>query len=432
MEHKQIVINWKEFKIPELLERDYKIKIGTEFITTIIGPRRAGKTYFCFQLIKRLLDDGISKENILYINFEDNKLLGASADDLDKILDYYLELYEIDPKQKIYFFLDEIQTVVNWDAWVRKIYDIRKDIILVLTGSSSKMLSKEISTKLRGRVITKEIWPLSFKEMVRWNNLNYNLKTISHSQERIPLKKVFTQFLLGGGYPAIVFNKEISKDAILQSYYESMIFKDIIERYKIEDTKKLKILAQLLFESVSREMSYNKLANKLNSLGFKTSKSTIIEYISYFEDAYLFFQNMKYEYSLAAQVGSIKKVYCVDNGLLNSVSFKFSENKGALLENCVFIELKRRNKNVYYHRKLNECDFIIVNKNRVISAIQVTAKLNDENLNREINGLLEALNEHKLDEGLILTEDQEETKNIGNKKIKIMPVWRWMLENDTD
>ncbi len=430
MEHNQIVINWKEFKIPALLEREHNIKIDTDFITTIIGPRRAGKTYFCFQLIKKLLDDSISKENILYINFEDNKLLGANADDLDKMLDSFLELYEINPKQKIYFFLDEIQTVVDWDAWVRKIHDTRKEIILVVTGSSSKMLSKEISTKLRGRVITAEIWPLSFKELLKWNKLSYNLKTISHSQERIPIKKLFTQFLFGGGYPALMLNKDIQKEAIFQSYYESMIFKDVIERYRIEDTKKLKILAQLLFESVSREMSYNKLADKLNSLGFKTSKSTIIEYISYFEDAYLFFQNMKYEYSLAAQIGSIKKVYCVDNGLLNSVSFKFSEDRGGLLENCVFIELKRRKKNIYYHRKNNECDFIIVKKNKVVSAIQVTAKLSDENLNREINGLLEALNEHDLSEGLILTEDQEETRKIDNKSIRIMPAWKWMLLNN--
>jgi len=207
-----------------------------------------------------------------------------------------------------------------------------------------------------------------------------------------------------------------------------MIFKDVIERYRIKDVKKLKTLANLLFESVSKEMSYNKLANKLKSMGFKISKNTIIEYLSYFEEAYLFFQNMKYEYSLATQLGSIKKVYCIDNGLLNAVSFKVSDDFGKLLENLVFIELKRRNEQVYYYKKDYECDFLTIKKNKVILAIQVTRKLDEENETREIKGLLGAINEYKLKEGLILTENQEEERIINGKKIKILPIWKWLLE----
>src|SRR3989344_7782210 len=158
MEHKRIVINWKEFNTPSALPRLSDIDLGIDFIITISGPRRAGKTYFCFQLIQKLMKEGISRENIFYINFEDNHLLGASADDLDKILEYYLEISEINKKQKLYLFFDEIQIVKEWDSWARKIYDQRKDIKLILTGSSSKLLSKEISTKLRGRVINKEIF----------------------------------------------------------------------------------------------------------------------------------------------------------------------------------------------------------------------------------------------------------------------------------
>nr|MBI4156949.1 ATP-binding protein [Candidatus Woesearchaeota archaeon] len=230
-----------------------------------------------------------------------------------------------------------------------------------------------------------------------------------------------------GGYPALI-SQDLQKENILQSYYDSMIFKDIIERYKIEDVNKLKALGSMLFESVSKEMSYSKLANKLNSIGFKTSKNTVIEYLSYFEDAYLFFQSLKYEYSLAKQLGSIKKIYCIDNGLLNTVSFKFSDDFGKLLENIVFIELRRRNEQVYYYRKNYECDFLIVKKNKVSLAIQVTKKLDEDNEKREINGLLEVMNEYKLKDGILLTEDQEEEKIIDGKKISIIPVWKWLLE----
>jgi predicted AAA+ superfamily ATPase len=426
MDYKQIITFWKDFNVPEALEREIKIEVNTDFIITITGPRRAGKTYFCFQLINQLIEKEMSNENIFYINFEDNKLLGAESKDLDKLLETFFELSQINKKQKIYLFFDEIQTVKNWDSWVRIINDTRKDIQIILTGSSSKLLSKEISTKLRGRHLNYEIFPLSFKEILNWKNIKYNLETISYSKDKTEVKKLFSLFVLNGGYPAII-SQNLKKEDILQSYYDSMIFKDITERYKIEDVNKLKALANLLFESVSKEMSYNKLANKLNSIGFKISKNTVIEYLSYFEDAYLFFQNLKYEYSLAKQLGSIKKIYCIDNGLLNTVSFKFSDDFGKLLENLVFIELRRRNEQIYYFRKNYECDFLIVQKNKVSSAIQVTKKLNDENEKREINGLLEAMDEHKLKEGILLTEEQEEEKIIEGKKIKIIPVWKWLL-----
>jgi len=425
MEHKKIIIQWKEFEMPEVLPRARDINLDSDFITAITGPRRAGKTFFCFQLINKLKEK-ISKENLLYINFEDEKLLGAEANDLDKLLETFYELSTIENKQNIYLFLDEIQNVKNWDNWVRRIYDTQKNIKLILTGSSSKLLSKEISTSLRGRSINIEIFPLSFKELLTWNKILYNLKTISYSKDKIEIKKKFYKFLAEGGYPAIAKNN--NKWDILQNYYESMIFKDVIERNNIKEIKKLRVLANLLFESITKEISYNNLMNKLKSLGFNISKNTIIGYISYFEDAYLFFQNLKYEYSITKQLGSVKKIYCIDNGLLNAVSFKFSKDTGKLLENLVFIELKRRGNEIYYFRKNNECDFLIKEKNKIIKAVQVTKKLDEENSRREINGLLEAMKEYNLKEGLILTDEEEQEKIIEGKKIKIIPVWKWLLE----
>src|SRR3989344_9317270 len=349
MNHKEIIANWKEFKIPALFSRNHNIDLESDFIITISGPRRAGKTFVCFQIIEEVIKKGTPRENILYINFEDNKLIGADSDDLEKLLEAYFELYNVNKDKKIYLFLDEIQTVKNWDSWIRKIYDINKKIKIVLTGSSSKLLSKEISTVLRGRVLNKEIFPLSFKEIVLWKGLKYNLKTIVYSEDRIEVKKLFNNFIQNGGYPAVTY-QNVNREEVLQSYYESMIFKDIVERYKIEDVKKIKMLANFLLESTSKDISYNNLANKLKSIGMNTSNNTIIEFLSYFEDAYLFFQNLKFEYSIGKQLGSIKKVYFIDNGLLNSVSFKFSEDRGKLLENLVFLELRRKNKKIFYSR----------------------------------------------------------------------------------
>ena len=351
MEYKNIIIQWQEFSLPSVLLRQSDINLNLDFVHTIIGPRRAGKTYFCFQLMHKLQSQGSSLQNVLYINFEDNRLFGATAHDLDMLYETFLELSEISPKQPIYLFFDEIQAVEHWDSWVRKMYDLHRNLRLILTGSSSTLLSKEISTKLRGRVLNTEMFPLSFKELVHWHNHPYTLKTISQSKDKIPIKQLFSRYVTEGGYPVLYAQSGIPLQTLLQSYYESMIFKDVIERYNIEDIKKLRSLAQLLFQSVAKEMSYSKLAQKLHAIGFSISKNTVIEYIHHFEDAYLFFQNLKYEYSLAKQLGSIKKVYCLDNGLLNAVSFKSSEDFGRLLENMVFIELRRRNHQIFYHRQ---------------------------------------------------------------------------------
>ncbi|MBU2523272.1 MAG: ATP-binding protein [Nanoarchaeota archaeon] len=430
MNHKEIVTNWREFKIPGSFSRYHDIALETDFIITISGPRRAGKTFICFQMIEELMKKGISRENILYINFEDNKLIGADSNDLDKLLEAYKEFYTLNKHQHIYLFLDEIQTVKNWDAWARKIHDMDKNIKLILTGSSSKLLSKEISTALRGRVLNREIFPLSFKEIVSWKGLDYDLKTLSHSDNRIEIKKLFNDFINDGGYPAVTYQK-MNREEILQSYYGSMIFKDIVERYKIEDIKKIRMLANLLLESTSRDISYNKLANRLKSIGMNMSKNTIIEYISYFEDAYVFFQNIKYEYSQGKQLGSIKKVYFIDNGMLNTVSFKFSKDSGRLLENLVFLELRRRNKKIFYNRDSYECDFIIQEKDRIIQAVQVAESLSSENEKREVGGVLEAMNKFKLKEGLIITLDEERAIEIEDKKISVIPAWKWLLgEND--
>lgn len=427
MDYKKIVRTWKEFELPEILKRKTKLIINKDFITTVTGPRRVGKTFLCFQKIKDLLNEEISKENILYINFEDEKLINSSSKDLEEIFNTFLETSELNEKQDIFLFFDEIQVVKDWDHWIRRIHETKKNVRLILTGSSSKLLSKEISTTLRGRVYNIEVFPLSFEEYLIWKKDKINIKSILEGGKSSRLaKKYFEEYILNGGYPAIFKNPKL-KDEVLQSYYNSMIFKDIVERYKVKGIKKIQILAKLIFESISKEISYTNLSNKLKSLGFSVGKSTIIDYISYFEEAYLFFQVLKYEYSLQKQLGSIKKVYCIDNGLLNSVTFSFSENYGKLLENLVFVFLKSNKKEVYYNREKFECDFVIKEKNKIAKAIQVCYKLDENNKNREINGLTEAMKKFNLKEGTIVTLNQEETIKQNSSTIKVIPAYKWFL-----
>ena len=430
MDYKRVVVQWMEFVPPSFKQRDISVDLESDFIASISGPRRAGKTYLCFQLMDGLLGKGVPAGNILYLNFEDEKLIGAQAEDIERLMDAFYELSDVDQRHNLYLFMDEVQNVTDWDAWVRRIYDTKKNVKLIVTGSSSKLLSREVSTKLRGRVINHEVFPLSFKEYLSWKGVSYDLRTISDSGGRFELKKLYEQYLANGGYPAVV-SGQAPGDTILQGYYESMIFKDIVERHGMKEVKKLRLLANLLFESAAKEITYTKLSNKLKSLGLSTSKNTIIEYVSYFEDAYLFFQNIKYDYSITKQLGSIKKIYCIDNGLLNAVSFKFAEDRGRLMENAAYLELKRRGSRVYYHRNGHECDFLIQEKNQVVCAIQVTETLTEDNEKRELSGLTEAMSTHGLKEGLILTADQEEERTIDGRKIKILPLWKWLLQDAT-
>lgn len=427
IDYEKVIIQWREFEVPESFDRAVNVPLNTGFIVSIIGPRRAGKTFVCFNVINKLLKSNVSKEQILYINFEDEKLLGANAQDLDKLLDTFYELYTFDTKNDLYLFFDEIQNVLHWDVWVRRIHDMHKNIHFILTGSSSKLLSREISTVLRGRVFSVEVFPLSLKELLFWKDVQYDVKTVSKSNKRFAVKKLFNEYLHEGGYPVIYTNSQM-KQQILQNYFESIILKDIVERHNIRDFKKLKLLASLLFDNIAKEASYTKMANTLASSGYALSKKTVIDYISYFEDVYLFFQNVKYEYSLRKQLGSIKKVYCIDNGLLNAVSFKFSSDRGRLLENLVFVELKRRNKKVFYNKGICECDFVIQDKDRIVEAIQVTEKISSGNEEREVQGLLEAVKKFKLKQGVLLTHDEERTVTENGVTIRIIPVWKWLIE----
>lgn len=412
-----LIKEFHDMELPKLNARELAIP-KTQKITTLVGPRRSGKTFYFYQLIKELLEQA-PKERIIYINFEDDRILPLGVEELDNILEAYYELYPQNKDKEIYIFFDEIQNIKSWEIYARRIYDKEK-IKLFIAGSNSKLLSKEIATSLRGRTLTFNIFPLSFIEFLGFNQIRLD-KNIIYSKERYKIKKLFEKYLSLGGFPEVVLEKNHLELKILNNYFEIMIYRDIVERFSVRNTVLLKALSKFLLTNISKQFSINAYFNSLKET-IPVSKETIFEYASYLEEANMIFFMPLFSYSLKKQQANPKKAYCIDNGLRNAVSFKFSNDEGRLAENLVFIELRRREKEGYYWKNKGEVDFIIKNEGKSLTAINVS--YTDEIDKREINSLLEFKKEFKkAKELIILTKDTEKREN----GIEFIPLWRWLL-----
>lgn len=392
-----------------LIERELLKKIAefedTPFVIIISGVRRCGKS----TLLKQIRPD-----DSYYINFDDERFVSFSVDDFQQMYEMLIELFGEQKK----FFFDEIQNIKGWERFVRRLHSQKNKIYV--TGSNASMLSKELGTHLTGRHIALELFPFSFREYLRFKN--YELKELDRltSIEKSKIKNIFLEFLDKGGFPEYL---QTGKTEYLQSLYENILYRDIIVRYKLRSEKPLKVTAHFAASNVGKELSFNSIKN-LTGL---TSATTVKEYFQYLENSYLMFLLPMYSDSLKKQIYNNKKVYCIDSKLVETVGFRFSQDRGRILENTVFLQLKRQRKEIYYHREKKECDFVIKEGNAIVAVMQVTWSLDDENKKREIDGLMDALNSYDLDEGLILTFDQEDEFEKDDKHIVITPVWKWLL-----
>ncbi len=359
----------------------------------ISGIRRSGKSTLLHQILKKL-------PNYYYLNFEDTRLINFESGDFEK-LD---EVFHTEYGPSEFYLLDEIQNVKGWEIFVRSRLDRHKH--LFITGSNASMLSKELGTRLTGRHINVELFPFSFGEALLF-------------RKEIASPDSFEWYFKQGGFPDFI---KYGRPEILRELFTDILQRDIISRHKIRETKALHELALYLLSNVGKEFSYNSL-KKMFQFG---SVNTPISFVSYLEDSYLLFTIPKFDYSLKKQMINEKKVYSIDNGLSNANSVSFSSNKGRMLENFVFITLRRSHKNIYYFRENGECDFLIKEDSRIIIAIQVAYELNEDNKKREIGGLLEAMRKFELREGFILTYNQEDEIDIEDKRIIIKPVWKWI------
>lgn len=415
---KYLIKEFHDMELPKLNTRDLIIP-KTQKIITLVGPRRSGKTFYFYQLIKDLSEQ-VTNDKIVYINFEDDRILPLDVKELDNILEAYYELYPGNKDKEIYIFFDELQNIKSWELYARRIYDKEK-IKLFVTGSNSKLLSKEIATSLRGRTLTFNIFPLSFAEFLRFNQIHPD-KNAVYSKKRFEIKKLFEKYLNLGGFPEVVLEKNQLELKILNNYFEIMIYRDIVERFSVRNTILLKTLSKFLLTNVAAQFSINAYYNSLKETT-AVGKETIFEYASYLEEANMVFFMPLFSYSLKKQQANPKKVYCIDNGLRNAVSFKFSKDEGRLAENIVFIELKRREKEPYYWKNKGEVDFIIKNEDKSLTAINVS--YTDEIDKRETGSLLEFKKEFKkTKELIILTKDTKKNE----KGIKFVPLLNWLLE----
>lgn len=415
---KYLIKEFHEFEFPEIITRELAIP-QTNKIISLVGSRRVGKTFYFYQLINNLLDKGVSKECILYINFEDDRLFPIKTGELNDLLEAYYELYPDLKNKKKYFFFDEIQNVKNWEIFVRRIVDKEK-VEMYITGSSSKLLSKEIATSLRGRTLTFYLYPLSFKEFLKFKNIQVE-KDISYSTKRFKIKYLFKEYLEYGAFPEVVKSEKLKQD-ILSNYFEMVIYRDIVERFSIRNINLLKMLSKYLITNVSSRFSINSYYKSLKQ-ETKVSKETILEYLSHLSDINLIHLVPIFSYSLKVQQVNPSKAYCIDTGLRNAVSLRFSEDEGRLAENVVFIELKRRGHEIFYWKNTKEVDFVIKDKNNKIIAFNVS--YTDEIDEREITSLQEFKTKYssKIKDLIILTKDAEGKK--GN--ITLIPLWKWLL-----
>lgn len=391
-------------------EIDYK-KINSELITIITGIRRSGKSYLIKIIKDELLKKNIEKKQIFYLNLNDPFLIKATIKDIYELINIYKR--ELEPKQKIYYFFDEIQELKDWHKLILDLFENKNKVIV--TGSNSNLLSKEIGTYLTGRNNQIELFPFSFKEYLDFKKIKIDLK---QSKEKLnKYIKEFEEYLIKGGFPLYLKEKN---PTILKDYYENILNRDIIVRHSLANGIQIKELSFFIMSNPTSIQSYEKIRKTLQI----KSVSTVKQYIDYLKEAYLIMSLDKFDYSIRKQILNPKKYYVIDNGFITQVSFKFSDNLGKLLENLVFIELKRRNKEIYYELDKQECDFLIKEKNKLTTAIQVCYELNTENKEREITGLKKAMKKYDIKQGFILTNNTEyEIENI-----KIKPVWKWLIE----
>ncbi|MFN8256100.1 MAG: ATP-binding protein [Bacteroidales bacterium] len=412
-EIKKTIVSQQEFlmiKSPVLRSKMAIIQDYTEtpFVIILSGIRRCGKSTV-LQLIRK------KSKNNFAINFDDNRLVNFKVEDFEKLYESFIELFG----EENTFYFDEIQNIKGWEKFVRRLHNEGRKVYI--TGSNVHILSKETGTYLTGRNIQIELFPFSFTEYLDFKGYKFEKNDLFSTVKTSLLKKEFLNYLTIGGFPEYLQTQQTD---FLKNLYDNILYKDILARYKIKNEAPLKELLYYLVSNISKEHSYNSLARTIGVANALTVK----EYISYFENSYLLFTVNKFDYSLKKQLFNPKKIYVIDNGLANSVSFSFTDNRGQQLENLVYIQLRRTYKEIFYHKNKHECDFMVFEKGKALMAIQVSWSLNDKKTsNREIHGLIEAMETHSLNTGQIITYDEENEIILDSKTIQVIPVWKWLI-----
>ena len=420
---KKIITDFHERKLPELKPRLFSVPVNTKKTVVLTGVRRGGKTYHLYNLAANLIKNKTDIKNILYFNFEDERI-DKNTFILNDILDAYAELYPGINLGQCYFLFDEIQNINGWEKFLRRVQEQVCQNIYV-TGSNATLLSREISTALRGRSISYEIYPLSFSEYLNFFGIEINLNS---SKSLSLASNAFEQFLKWGGFPETIKLNEEIKIKTFQEYFNVMLFRDIIERYDITQTAMLKYFCKRVVAASAGQFSINKIYNEIKSQGYKISKDTLYEFQGYVQAIYLAVFIPKYFGSAVKREFSKKKVYTIDTGLASAIDPFFAKNIGAKLENMILLELIKSQKTVYYHANNYECDFLISENERISEAIQVCTDIsNMETTKREVKGLINTCKEYGLNRGIIINLYDEKSYKVEDIEIMVMPAYKYVL-----
>lgn len=423
---KEIIVSNKEFilnNITKIVPRE-----GISFpdilnkVVIFYGVRRSGKTYILYDLFKKY------KDNALYMDFEDERISDFSAEDFEILKEVFLDLNPHLAGKKLVYLLDEIQNVKGWEKFTRRIAE-RENIKVFVTGSSSKMMPKEIQTSLRGRSWSIEILPFSFRESLLFKNFDIRNKDILYGTKKVFIKKCFSEYLKWGGFPEVLFlPTDFEKKKVIKEYLEAMFFKDLVERFNITNIHLLSSLMENLFSSFSTKFSLTAFYKQYKQK-FPFSKDTLFSYYKYFLESMLVYEVRKFSKSSYKRLRNPAKIYVADVGICKKIT---SNDLGRLLENVVFLELEKQGSEIFYFEEEKECDFILRDFNDNLVPYQVTYELKKENEEREIKGMVNACKRLSLKRGTILTYDQQDDRKTEGINIKIIPVWQWLCLNKFD
>ncbi len=425
----ELISDFHERDLPALTRRQARLPWLSGKIDSVIGMRRSGKTWYLFQIISDLLTHGMEKERILYLNLEDERLLPITAADLHWIPDVYFRQYPQFREKECCFFFDEIQNIPGWERFIRRLLDT-ENAHICLTGSSAKLLSREIATSLRGRSISTEIFPFSFFESLDHAGIDVEPKKRPGAKRRSMLENQLRAYLQEGGFPEVQKVSDEYRLRILQDYLNVVILRDLVERHQVSNIVPLRYMIRRMLNSTASLLSINKLYHEMKSQGIRCGKNTLHEYLDYLTDAYLFFQVQLYAHSERARAVNPKKIYAIDTGLVRACSHRVSTEWGHLLENFVFLELRRKYDRISYYRteKGHEVDFLITTPHGEPLLIQVAAEIREPaTRKRELQAITEAMIELRVERSLIVTMSDEERLETPAGQVDIYPAWYWAI-----
>ena len=424
----QIAMRQAEF--PTLLKkRERQLPIDVDKIITIPGVRRCGKTSRMEGVVNELLNSGVGRERILWVSFDDERFVNMIPDEFDLIIEAYREMYPHIDMQLVYIFFDEIQLINNWEYFVMRLFKHYSKHIYI-SGSNATMLSSELKSALRGWPDEQETLPLSFKEYCVFNEIN----TESWLEaDMAKLRNAFAAFNNEGGFPEVVLtNNPLQKTKVLQTYFDTMLLKDLVEHYKLKNIEALRYFLKRIMANLTKPTSIRAIFGDIKSQNLKVGKNDLYEWAGYACNIFLFIRVPNFNKSLKKIESSLPKYYCIDNGLYSSVLLPQSDDDGKKLENTVFLHLYRHKtpiQQIFYYQGKAECDFLIQSGVSIEQLIQVTWRMdNEETRKREIRGLVEAAELTGCKNLCIITADTQEVITLDNGlEIKVIPAWRWLL-----